>query len=97
MTRLLLLMLTGGITAAGITDAFSNTTVPRLGEAVPETSASGYRNISYRGSYLGGRWVGRSARLESSVLSFGYSSYSSTGYSGYGGGGYSGSGGWSGK
>ena len=40
MRRLLLLMLTGGITAAGITDAFSNTTVPRLGEAVPETSAS---------------------------------------------------------
>ena len=97
MTRLLLLMLTGGITAAGITDAFSNTTVPRLGEAVPETSASGYPNISYRGSYLGGRWVGRSARLESSVLSYGYGGYSSPGYSGFGGGGYSGSGGGSGK
>ena len=91
MTKLLLLLLNGGIAALAISAALTNDSANQLGSSLlPDTDTQG----AYRGSYVGGRWVSRSSRLETNRLLY-YGGSGGSGGSSYGGG--YGGGGWSGK
>ena len=105
MTRLLLLLLTMSMSAVGISAAFTNEDVPKIGVLLPTTNDAQESSIVFRGFYGVSGWRAGSTRLESSSLVIGrnpYGSYSGSGRyggsSGYGSyGGYSSGGGWSGK
>ena len=91
MTKLLLLLLNGGIAALALSAALTNDSANQLGSSLlPQTEYKG----EFRDSYVGGRWVSRSSRLETNRLLY-YGGSGGSGGSSYGGG--YGSGGWSGK
>mgnify|MGYP001160270891 FL=1 len=90
MTKLLLLLLNGGIAAFAISAALTNDSSPRLGSGVLPVIGG-----EYRGTYVGGRWVSRSSRLETNRLLYYGGSGGGSGGSSYAGG--YGGGGWSGK
>ena len=91
MTKLLLLLLNGGIAALALSAALTNDSVNQVGSSLlPRTDSQG----EFRGSYVGGRWVSRSSRLETNRLLY-YGGSGGSGGSSYGGG--YGGGGWSGK
>ena len=103
MTRLLLLLLTMSMSAVGISAAFTNEDVPKIGVLLPTTNDPQDSSIVFRGFYGVSGWRAGSTRLESSsggrnpiAITSGSGRYrGSSGYGSYGG--YSSGGGWSGK
>lgn len=96
MIKHLLLALNGGIALLAICAALTNDSSPQLGSGLLPSIGG-----EYRGSFVGGRWVSRSSRLETNRLLYygghGGSSYGGSSYAGSSYGGGYGGGGWSGK